>query len=335
MSLISNEDDLSFVALPAHLRHRIDSAFDSIVSSGPQLWQSQSEIPAGGFIVGGSEPGPSQHEPGGFIVEDPPSNSSTAHIPLSEIPRALSLLDLFPDDDIMGVFKNAATGWGAQDTQNDRISRKDWRAVCAALLEGEHADGSNGENRVAHEDVEMGADSGSDSDQYQMEEMSSDTEEASSDEYEEPSTAGSAKKTRKAPPRTAGTKSSGAESSRQLTEPQKTQCRQEFSRFFPHVPDHELDHQRIMIRDIARVAELLKENLKTEEVGAPPSTLALLTHVPKDTRNARGILHITGQIHESHRFRAYDDSHKVGLETKEDMARYRQVHIQFLIRLSA
>ncbi|KAF8560097.1 hypothetical protein OG21DRAFT_1529671 [Imleria badia] len=263
MSSIDNEDDPSFVALPARLRHRIDSAFDSIASFG-----TQSEISAGGFIVEDSESGPSQYEAGGFIVEDLPSNpfDAQSHIPLSEIPRALNLLDLFPDDDILGVFKNAARGWGAQNARNDGVSRKDWRAVCAALLEGEHVDTSDEENPVADEDIEMDADSGPDSDQYQTEELSSDTEEASSDEYGEPSTAARAKKARKVPPRTAGTKSSGTESSRQLTESQKAQCRQEFSRFFPHVPDNELDHQRIMIKDIARVADLLKENLKTEEI---------------------------------------------------------------------
>ncbi|KAI9570315.1 hypothetical protein HD554DRAFT_2170479 [Boletus coccyginus] len=261
MSSPDKEDDPSFVTLSARLRRRIDSAFDSIVSSGTRLRQLRFEVPAGGFIVEESE---SQYEAGGFIVEDPPSNSlgDQSHIPLSEIPRALDFLDLVPDDDIMGVFGNAATGWGAQNARSDGVSRKDWRAVCAALLEG---DGSDEENPVADEDIEMGPGSGPDSDEYQMEELSSDSEETSSDEYEDPNTVAKGKKARKLPKRTP-TNSSGTEMSRQLTESQKTQCRQEFSRFFPHVPDNELDLQRIMIKDITRVADLLKESLKTEDI---------------------------------------------------------------------
>ncbi|KAG8219565.1 hypothetical protein J3R82DRAFT_516 [Butyriboletus roseoflavus] len=201
MSLADNEDDPSFLALSAHLRHRVDSALDSIVSSGAQLQQSRFEASSGGFIVEESASGPSQssaeYEAGGFIVEDFPSSSSDgrSHIPLSEIPRALDLLDLFPDEDIMGVFKNAATGWGAQNARNDGVSRKDWRAVCAALLEGEHIEGSDKES----EDVEMGVDSGPDSDEYQTEELSGDTDEASSDEYEE---AAGPRKAQKVPRRT-------------------------------------------------------------------------------------------------------------------------------------
>ncbi|KAF8445650.1 hypothetical protein L210DRAFT_3528105 [Boletus edulis BED1] len=99
-----SSDDLSFVVLPARLRHRIDDAFDFVIAT-----QSKPGIPVGGFIV--EDPGPSQYEAGGFIIEELASTQS--HIPLSEIPRALNLLDLSPDDDIMGVFKNAATGWGA------------------------------------------------------------------------------------------------------------------------------------------------------------------------------------------------------------------------------
>ena len=270
------DDDPSFVALPARVRKRVDKAFDSVVSPGKQ---SKPEVSAGGFIVEGSE---SQHEAGGFIIEDVPPKPSgvQSYIPLSDVPHALNLLDLSPDDDIMGVFKNAAIGWGAQNARNDGISKRDWRAVCAALLEGEHVDGSDEENPVANEDIEMGADSGTDSDEYQVEEPSDDTEAVSGDEYEEPTTTTRAKKAQKVSAKTL-TKSSRAEGPRQLTKSQKAQCRQEFGRFFPHVPDNELDKQRIMIKDIVRVAGLLKENLKTEEVCAPYSTLVVLTHVPR------------------------------------------------------
>lgn len=256
---MDNEDDPSFAALSTRLRHRIDDAFDSIVP------QSRFEVSAGGFIAEELEPGPS-YEAGGFIVEDLPSNTIGAQprIPLSEIPRALNLLDLLPDDDLMGVFRNAAAGWGAQNACSDGVSRKDWRAICAALLE---ADGSDEENLA--EVVEIDADSDPDSDEYQ--ELS---EEDSSDEYEDPSRTAARAKTEKMQnvPRRTPTKSSAG---KQLTPSQKAQCRRDFSRFFPHVPDDELDHQRIMIKDITRVADLLKENLKTEEVRAPHLTLAI------------------------------------------------------------
>jgi len=259
MSSSGNEDDPAFLALPARLRQRIDSAFDSVA---PQSTHGAS-AEAGSFIVGGSTSQSAEYEAGGFIVEDLPLNSAQTHILLSEIPGALSLLELSPDDDIMGVFKNAATGWGAQNARNDGVSRKDWRAVCAALLEGELVDE---EDPAVDEDAEMDTDSGPDSDEYRVDEQSSDTEEPSSDEYEEPDqTTAKGKKAQKAAQRTP-TKSSGTDIPRQLTESQKAQCRRDFGRFFPQVPDVELDHQRIMIKDIARVADLLKENLKTEEI---------------------------------------------------------------------
>ncbi|KAN0100374.1 hypothetical protein V8E55_000358 [Tylopilus felleus] len=263
MSSIDNEDDPAFLALSARLRRRIDNAFNSVVSSGTR---SKSEIPAGGFMVEESEAGPSQYEAGGFIIADIPSShfGAQSHILLSEIPRALTLLDLSPDDEVMGVFKNATTGWGSQDASNDGVSRKDWRAVCAVLLEGEDDDGNDEENPVADE---MSADSGPDSDEYQMEEpLSDDTNEASTDEYEETSSAPRAKKAYKALASRTPTKHSGTETSRQLTELEKAQCRREFSRFFPGIPDDQLDQQRIAIKHIARVADLLKENLKTEEI---------------------------------------------------------------------
>ncbi|KAG9314114.1 hypothetical protein JVU11DRAFT_4897 [Chiua virens] len=256
MSSTDDEYDPSFTALSAGLGRRIDDAFDSVVLPRTHLKLTKFDVAPGGFIVEEPEAG-SASAAGGFIVEGQPVQS---FILLSEIPRALRLLDLDPDDEIMDVFKKAATGWGAQNSHSDGVSKKDWRAVCAALLEGELDDG---ENPAGDEDVEMGADSGPDSDEHHIEGSSSDTnpEESSSDEYEQPTrTAIKAKKAPKAAQR------SGTDTSMQLTEAQKAQCRQNFARFFPHIPDSELDGQRIMIKDITRVADLLKESLKTEEV---------------------------------------------------------------------
>jgi hypothetical protein len=52
----------------------------------------------------------------------------------------------------------------------------------------------------------------------------------------------------------------------QLSAKQKAECREDFARFFPDVPDAELDRQKIMIKDVTRVANLLKEKIKAEEV---------------------------------------------------------------------
>ena len=43
--------------------------------------------------------------------------------------------------------------------------------------------------------------------------------------------------------------------------------RHTFALFFPDVSDDKLDTQRIMIKDIVRVAALLKEKITAEEVG--------------------------------------------------------------------
>jgi hypothetical protein len=267
-----DEGDPSFMALPTRLRRRIDSAFDSVASSTPSPnWPGRlDEVPAAGFIV---EDGPSHSadcEAGGFIVEDlPPSSralpSAPSRIHLSEVPRALTLLDLIPDDDIMVVFKNAAMGWGAQSRHVEGVSRKDWRAVCTAIIEGENSDEVGEENRPGDEDVEMGgADSGSDSDEYRMLDLSSELEEASTDEYEEESSIAMTAKAKES--QKTSSKASGTKVPEQLTARQKAECREDFARFFPDIADVELDHQRIMIKDITRVASLLKEKLKAEEV---------------------------------------------------------------------
>ncbi|KIJ66226.1 hypothetical protein HYDPIDRAFT_26594 [Hydnomerulius pinastri MD-312] len=274
----NDQDDPAFSALPSHLRRRIDDAFDSAVPSSSTVSRKrprlEDEIPAGGFIIEDSEAGPSHsdiYEAGGFLIEDG-DLASESRIHLHAIPRALSSLDLIADDEILEVFKNASTGWGAQNTQDEGVRRKDWRAVCAALLGAEEDEGSEGSEGgpAGDEDVEMiGDDSGSDSDEFHMSSLSSEPEEASSDEYEEGGSTSKLKKSKQQVSQSPPSKSSlGRKQPRHLTAEQKAECRQDFARFFPGVPDSELDRQRIMIKDITRVADLLKEKLKAEEVGA-------------------------------------------------------------------
>jgi hypothetical protein len=54
--------------------------------------------------------------------------------------------------------------------------------------------------------------------------------------------------------------------SRRLTTRQRRDCRRAFALFFPDVEDIELDHQKIMPKDLDRVGRLIKEKLKAEEV---------------------------------------------------------------------
>ena len=53
---------------------------------------------------------------------------------------------------------------------------------------------------------------------------------------------------------------------RQLTPRQKAEVRRTFALFFPEVSDSDLDGKRVMIKDVSRVAELLKEKITVEEV---------------------------------------------------------------------
>ncbi|KAH7886057.1 hypothetical protein F5I97DRAFT_1927938 [Phlebopus sp. FC_14] len=249
-----NQDDPAFAALPPRLRRRIDDVFDVTASSlrTRHTRSSEDETAPGGFIV-------EDVELAGFLVEDgpvrdSPTSSIDARIQLSSIPHALHLLNINPDDEILAVFKNAASGWGARSTHGEGVGKKDWRAVCAVLIEAEG-------DAADEDDVEMGEDeSGPDSDEYRMSDVSSELKAngISSDEYEGEVLRG---KTKRNLQKTARKQLPG-----QLNAQQKAECREDFARFFPNVPDVELDEQRIMIKDISRVANLLKEKLKAEEI---------------------------------------------------------------------
>ena len=47
---------------------------------------------------------------------------------------------------------------------------------------------------------------------------------------------------------------------------QKKECRRMYALFFPDVEDKDLDSRRLMIKDITRVAKVLKEKITVEEV---------------------------------------------------------------------
>ncbi|KAI9066949.1 hypothetical protein FKP32DRAFT_313600 [Trametes sanguinea] len=319
--------DPGFAALPLSLQKRIDAAFDSalgrngsdkeparkrrklehslqpggFISEDPAPGGFISEEPtAGGFIVDEPSDGgfvrDSSPTQGGFLVDDDQSDAGlSTHIPLSAIPTALQSLDLPPDDeDVLSVFRNAASGWGDrrrtaphrdEDPEDAFVSRKDWRAVCAALLDTSAAD----EEDVDMEDVPA---DGQVEEKLSLEEASSDSGEEyvesggaesdaeegddSDDEYREGS--GGFVRQKKAKSGTAATKARRGrkarattegdeedEGQRGLTARQKEECRAAFALFFSDVTDEELDKQRIRIKDITRVAKLLKEKITAEE----------------------------------------------------------------------
>lgn len=320
------ESDSLFSALPAEIQRLIDKAFDSIfLPNQSNATSSSSDGPVGGggfineggfvggdgFIGGGGfivepefvESSSSANDyrgGGGFIVElDSTSASSnpTDQIPLDRVPSALQRLDLPPDDDqILSVFKNAASGWQSDtlkpamdlDPSKEYVSRADWRSVCAVLLDTQSSDAGSdddkpvwprGADRV--NDVEMvntgledDDDAGS-SDEYAEEDLSplSDVsgEESSEEEYQATS---SRKRTRGS----TATKSTGRSTRRrrgaspslvdpqQMTRRQRQTCIDTYALFFPDFEGEELMKQKIMLKDIQRIAKVLGEKLKAEEV---------------------------------------------------------------------
>jgi hypothetical protein len=325
--------DPTFSSLSPRLRKRIDRALDTACAdasdNGPSRKRrrvASASLPpsdatmsmAGGFIVDDPAPGgfvvEDEDQPmgGGFIAEDrpssdaggfvPSSNSPSAEdeetrrsrIPLSLIPQALQLLDLQPDDeDVLDVFRNAASGWeNTVEGLNRRaasedelfVSRKDWRAVCAALLDT--ASARDQEEQLQEDESMIEGESEASEDEYEGLDRTSDEvseDDDSEDEYQEggfmrSSLRGKGKEKAKAAPvarkrgsRKASYSSDSSRDSlearpRQLTARQKAECRRTYALFFPDVPDSELDGKRIMIKDITRVAGVLKEKISAEEV---------------------------------------------------------------------
>ncbi|KAF8823953.1 hypothetical protein HHX47_DHR9000464 [Lentinula edodes] len=268
----------------------------------------------GGFII---DVNTSNTSAGGFVREDEQENEGvddsepfslpevhdSSQIPLSSIPTALQLLDLPPDDEqVLAIFRNAASGWdnhdGSRTDDNLAVTRADWRAVCTILLEpgvGDDgmADGSRrqsgspgGDGEYVEEDVEDDVD------------MQYDDEPESDDDYEpgpssatnfksrstrrptpatsKVSVAGGKRRTRGTRLKTAETDSDAGEDTdddqertnsrtRRLTARQKATCLEAFRLFFPDAKD-DLPTRRILLADIQRVAKLLGEKLKAEEV---------------------------------------------------------------------
>ena len=254
----------SFDNVPRTIQRLIDRAFDVTASSAPRKQPDAVHVErfpdyhedtlAGGFLVDAEpEPGPSEEE-----EEDVPN-----YIPLSLIPDALYRLNLPPDDDqILSVFRNAASGWRSATNSIDEshvsgglISRDDWRSVCAVLL-GHADDRVKGSNKDS-DDHDESVDGGSDYD------YASDDED-SGDDYQEDADATTRPRGSRIPHMGSGL---GAQEECTLTKRQEETCLEAYSLFFPSVPLTDLPNKKIMISDIRWVAGLLGEKLTVEEVG--------------------------------------------------------------------
>jgi hypothetical protein len=239
------------------------------------------------------------------------------------------------------------------------VSKKDFRSICAVLLDSNPPLSPTSHSSISAISIEGGEgfvieaeaggggfisttssaaapdpsisrnpdftpdDSGDESDIYQDPESDSE-DDGSANEYFEcchPRPSSQRSKSTKIPHRAWSSDDGSFHKPKPLSSRQKKVSRTAFGLFFPDVADDKLDEQRIMIKDIVRVAGLLKEKIKTEEVCVYPallsliSCLALLIHTsfPIDYRNARHILLITRRFNVPRRFRANDGCHWDGL----------------------
>jgi len=253
----------------------------------------------GGFIP---EPSPPQAGPSTFIVPvnqdsdsqgEEGSPDSDSHIPLSLIPAALQILDLPPDDDqVLLVFKNAASGWtsGLASTRRppgpteEVISLRDWRAVCSVLLEPDAQDGGvydegNGmdQDGVTRMSDELAGDSGGSSEEYVQSDQEGDSDDQYPDDDNYSDTQAKRSTRRRNTRANKGFDESDEEDvemkkNRPLTARQKETSRQAFALFFPSSSaDGDLEKQRITISDLVRVSKELNEKITYDQVRRFPS----------------------------------------------------------------
>lgn len=119
----------------------------------------------GGFIA-------DDDDDGGFIPTDsggpsrgstratpatPVATNSDERIPLRLVPSLLGALGLPADEDVLAVFRASASGWDGNGTEGEgegAVSRRDFRAVCAALLPEDDGPGQGDGGGEDDEDVE-------------------------------------------------------------------------------------------------------------------------------------------------------------------------------------
>ncbi|KAF8962328.1 hypothetical protein BDZ97DRAFT_1663049 [Flammula alnicola] len=295
-----DSSDSLFHTLPEHIQRLIDEAFTTAInpnsppgsfktrkaSSDSHAIPHSSYAGGGGFLV----EEPSEPTGGGFLVEDEaPEHEEQApsQISLDLIPSALQRLDLPPDDDeVLSVFKNAASGWSSSsihpsaelDPQTRYVSRDDWRSVCAVLLESrahemdEDRDDSTAQPaqmEVEFAEEEEDADMSEDYVEAQSPHSgrpSSDSENESDDEYQ---VGGSSSRRGKQAQRKRRVSSGPSRPSVDAGRPtgrQQEACLEAFALFFPDTSPSELPKQKIKVADIQHAAKLLGEKIKAEEM---------------------------------------------------------------------
>ncbi|KAF8480123.1 hypothetical protein DFH94DRAFT_612358, partial [Russula ochroleuca] len=262
----------------------------------------------GGFLL--------DDNPGGFLPPSPTTVrqesghrperiEQSSYIPLSRIPYALQLLDLSPDDEqVLAVFRSAASGWEDEppsrqtahrrlhgptapsednDATEGHVGLRDWRAVCAALMDdGGDEDEDGREGSAIDDDDENLNGTGED--------LSSELEESpgeSSDEYRITEAksrkrsrksaaapgggAGATRKTRTKKGKTPSTAMRrrsplSPDTSAEVTPRQRRESLQAFLLFFPGVPEEVAKRRRLGVREVNAVATMLNEKIKTEEI---------------------------------------------------------------------
>jgi len=249
-----------FSSLPRRVQRTIDDAFDTSINpnqtdSGPRPVKRRktSLEPSGG----------------GFVVQSSPLECQNTQISLDLIPSALQHLDVPADDEeVLSVFRNAASGWASNSSEPKSalnsdtryVSRDDFRAVCAVLLE----------NRSPQDDQEHPDDEefdiGGTTDEYvddhdKSEAISSGG--ASDDDY----VGGPSSRRRKGKSRQVVSFDELNAQAHSLTQRQKQTCLDTYALFFPHTPPSELENQKIKIKDLHNAAKLLNEKLNADEVG--------------------------------------------------------------------
>jgi len=281
--------DSLFLSLPLRLQRLVDEAFNLTVltidlnhavydkTTNNTIPQQNLTIGAGGFFPESYQSPSSTSTPDKDNL-DRQNNEGRSGISLSLIPSALQLLDLPPDDsEVLSVFRNAASGWTScsitsfenLDPQEKFVSKEDWRSVCAVLLEHRNSEISNNEHlpkmsqdgeldSADYIDSESGADPESSSDEYVEHHINIRPRKRVQDQHRQSRLARPPLPLDMARP-----------SSRQMET-----CLKTFALFFPEVPRHKLADHRIMIKDVQRIAKLLGEKIKAEEMVEMLSTFS-------------------------------------------------------------
>jgi hypothetical protein len=157
---VDEEDDPDFQALSSKQRRSIDDAYDKAAGGSKKRKMAGGDA-GGGFVTDDAEAGgflPDDNDMGGggfvddmmmgggFMTEnaEEPIAQPTSHlydvdgITLSALPEVMNSLELVWDEDVQAAFEGVC----AQTTTNGEVyaTRRDFRAVCAALMEPEQED---------------------------------------------------------------------------------------------------------------------------------------------------------------------------------------------------